>query len=105
MFASVRRYTEFDRSDAALQELVAALNEEFIPLLRSQPGFVSYQCIVEPDRSALVTVSTFEGRAEAEASVAQARAWIARRLTHLVSGAPLVSSGEVVAGSGAAVPV
>lgn len=100
MYASVRRYTEFDHSEAALQELVAAVNEEFLPLLRSRPGFVSYQLVVAPDRSSLVTVSTFEDQGEAEATSALAREWIARRISHLVSGAPVITSGEVLAGAG-----
>ncbi len=104
MYASVRRYTDFDHSEAAQQELLAAVNDEFIPLLRSQPGFVSYQLIAAPDRSSLVTVSTFEGQAEAEASAVQAREWIARRIAHLVSGAPAITSGEVLAGAGVGVP-
>ncbi len=105
MYASVRRYTEFDRSDAALQEMVSAVKDEFAPLLQSQPGFVSYQLIVAPDRSSLITVTTFEGQAEAEASAEQAREWVSRRIGHLVRAAPTVTAGEVMIGATATVPV
>ena len=92
MYAVSRRYN-FDpkNSQKINQEIVAS----FVPLLKKAPGFVAYYWL---DNGVGVgeSISVFESKAGAEASVAVAKFWVDRHLAGLL-GAPEVIAGEVKA--------
>jgi hypothetical protein len=96
MYAVIRRYTV---SAGAARELGARVEREFIPLLRSVPGFVSYMYMEgsqEWGRDVLSTVSIFEDKHGAEESVRAAAKWVGENLTEFAPSQPVITAGEVL---------
>ena len=71
MWAAMRRY-EGITDDAEAGRLV---DEGFLPLLDEVPGFIAYYWIDAGD-GAMASLSVFEDRAGADASVELARNWV-----------------------------
>jgi hypothetical protein len=72
MYASVRSY----RSDPAkMDELLGIADEKFVPTVSGMDGFCGYQMIDGGD-GRLMTVSCFETREQAEASVESAAEFV-----------------------------
>ncbi|SEB03336.1 hypothetical protein [Rubrimonas cliftonensis] len=71
MFVSIRRY----RGVASAGALLRAIEAEFAPRLRAQPGFVAYYALDEGD-GAFTTVSVFSTAAMAADTDAIAAAWL-----------------------------
>ena len=70
MFATIRRYkTDFP------DEVNRRVREDFVPLIKKQPGFVAYHGIDAGDGH-WVSVSIFETEAGAEKSNAIAKEWV-----------------------------
>lgn len=76
-------------------DLLARINNEFAPILRSTPGFHAYR-IVDTGANEIATVSFFETEEGAKASIEKAAEWVSANLAHLVDGAPTVVAGEQV---------
>jgi hypothetical protein len=96
MFAVVRRYTL--RAGGA-RELAARVEKEFIPILKSVPGFVSYTYLEggqEWGRDVLSTVSLFDDQHGAEESVKAAAKWVGENLGGFEPSQPSVTAGEVL---------
>jgi prophage antirepressor-like protein len=91
MYATIRRYRSSEPEE--VRRLVEA---SFLPLLRAQPGFVSYS-LVHAGNGAMMSVTVFETRAGAEESDRMAAEWVARNVAPLVQGRPDITHGEVVA--------
>jgi hypothetical protein len=89
MHAAVRRYRVID-----VESLVGKVEEEFIELVRSVDGFVAYYVIDGADGT-VTSVTVGETEQAVDASTRQAEAWIVERASHLVEGAPDLTSGEV----------
>ena len=91
MHVVLRQYTV---DSNATEEIVRRAREDFVPLISSAPGFVSYT-IVDAGADGLITVSIFEDRAGAEESVRMAANWIRENLASLLPNPPQVTIGEV----------
>lgn len=96
MYAVIRRYTV---TSGGARELADRVDREFIPLLRSVPGFVSYMYMEggqEWGRDVLATVSVFDNREGAEESVRRAAKWVGDNLTEFAPSQPIITAGEVL---------
>jgi hypothetical protein len=88
-YVSIRRYEGVKDVD----EVVRVVQEGFIPIISSSPGYIAYYVIDAGDGVA-ASISVFENQAGAEASNRKAADWVKANLASLVSGAPQVTSGE-----------
>ena len=96
MFCVIRRYTI---KPGGARELVTRVEREFVPLLKSVPGFVAYTYIEggqEWGRDVIATISFFENREGAEASVRHAAQWVGDNLGGFEPSQPGVTAGEVL---------
>jgi len=96
MYAVVRRYT---LKAGGVRELAALVEKEFIPILKSVPGFVSYAYLEggqEWGRDVLATVSFFDNQHGAEESVRVAAKWVGEHLSSFEPSQPTVTAGEVL---------
>ena len=96
MYAVVRRYT---LKPGGVRELAARVEKEFVPILKSVPGFVSYTYLEggqEWGRDVLTTVSMFTNREGAEDSVRRAAKWVGENLSGYEPSQPTVTAGEVL---------
>ena len=96
MYAVVRRYT---LKPGGVRELAARVEKEFVPILKSVPGFVSYTYLEggqEWGRDVLTTVSLFTSREGAEESVKRAAKWVGENLSSYEPSQPTVTAGEVL---------
>jgi hypothetical protein len=96
MFATIRQYdTNIDQT----AELNRIVQEEFVPLLQSLPGFVSYQWIdVGNVGGRMVSVSVFDTAEHAEDSNKAAATWVKSRpdfgaISCFVEAGPVVAHG------------
>jgi len=97
MYAVIRRYTVVP---GGARQLAERVEREFIPLLRSVPGFVNYMYMEggqEWGRDVLATVSIFDNREGAEESVRRAAKWVGENLTEFAPSQPVITAGEVLA--------
>jgi hypothetical protein len=92
MYAAVRRY-EGIKDDAEAARLVA---ESFIPQLEHVPGFIAYYWI-DAGAGTMASLSVFENKDGADASVELAHEWIVANAPDLFPNPPQVTEGEVVA--------
>jgi hypothetical protein len=96
MYAVIRRYTV---KPGGARELAERVRREFIPILRSVPGFISYTYIEggqEWGRDVLSTFSLFANREGAEDSVRHAAKWVGENLGEFEPSQPTVTAGEVL---------
>jgi len=91
MFASIRRYRATEP-----EEVRRRVEVGFLPILRKQPGFVSYT-LVHAGNGTMVSITTFDTREGAERSNRMAAEWIVENIAPLVQGRPDITQGEVVA--------
>jgi hypothetical protein len=94
MYATVRRYEGV--TDSA--EAGRRVQDGFVPILKSIPGFVSYT-FADAGDGVMVSTSVFVDQRGAEASTAAAASWVKENLADLVPNPPMVTAGEVVAHS------
>ncbi len=92
MYAAVRRY-EGIRDDAEAARLV---RDSFLPQLDDIPGFVAYYWI-DAGKGTMASLSVFEDKNGADASVELAHDWIVANAPGLFPNPPQVTEGEVVA--------
>lgn len=91
MYINVRRYeTHPDR----INDIIGKIEKGFVPLLKKQPGFVSYEVSVV-GQGVLVTISKFKNQEEAKASRDIAAAWVAENAKEDFPNKPIVMAGEV----------
>ena len=96
MFATIRQY-ETNISETA--ELNRVVQEEFVPLMQSLPGFISYQWIdVGNVGGRMLSVSIFDTAEHAEDSNKAAETWVKSRpgfgaTTCFVEAGPVVAHG------------
>ena len=73
------------------------MQEDFVPLIRDMPGFVSYFILVPSEREEdIVSVSVFEDQQSAEQSNRKAAEWVVQNLSELLLPTPEFASGQVV---------
>ena len=93
VFASVRVYDGVDPADQfEIARLTAA---GFLPIMRESDGFVGYYLL--PAGDTLAAVSLFDSAAQASASNAKARAFVAENLAPFLPNAPMIVEGLVEA--------
>jgi hypothetical protein len=92
MEATVRRY-EGITDPAQVGRRVA---EEFVPLLKEIPGFVSYYW-ADAGGGVMVSMSVFQDRSSADTSNERAAAWVADTAAELFPNPPQITVGTVVA--------
>lgn len=96
MYAVIRRYTV---NPGGAKELATRVEREFVPILRSVPGFLHYMYMeggMEWGRDVLATVSVFETKSGAEDSVQRAAKWVGDNLTEFAPSQPVITAGEVM---------
>jgi quinol monooxygenase YgiN len=93
MFAAIRYY---QADPSSINEVVRRVQEDFVPLIRDMPGFVSYFILVPSERQEdIVSVSVFEDQQSAEESNTMAAQWV-QNLSKLLRPTPEFASGQVV---------
>jgi len=96
MYASVRRYTA---APGSIQRFSPRVENEFVPLLRAVPGFVSFTVMEggsENGRDVILTVSIFQSREGADESAREAAQWIRRNLGEFEPSLPQITTGNVL---------
>jgi heme-degrading monooxygenase HmoA len=91
MYASIRRYRTVE---GASTELAQRVDEGFLPIISSAPGFIAYY-VVDAGNDEVASVSIFQDQAGAEASNRTAADWVKGNLAKLVAGAPEIPAGLV----------
>ena len=84
------------KEDKSAEELVALVHKEFVPLVETVPGFVSYFIVYNPDTRDWVAVGIFADKAGADESTARAAEWGQGGASDYVEGDPTVVEGGVV---------
>jgi len=92
MYAAVRRYEGITDDDEAAR----LVRESFMPQLEKVPGFVAYYWIDAGD-GLMASLSVFEDKEGADASVEFAHQWVAENAPNLFPNPPVVTEGLVVA--------
>jgi hypothetical protein len=91
MFAAIRYY----RTDPdSIEPVVRRVKEDFVPIIRETPGFVSY-FVLTPRQGEIVSVSVFEEQSGAEESHFKAEEWVRQNLSELLPS-PEFAEGQVV---------
>ena len=92
MYAAMRRYEGVtDPSEAGRR-----VDEGFVPIVSSVPGFVAYYW-VDAGGGVMVSTGVFENLAAAEESSRRAADWVKDNLASLLPNPPQTTTGEVVA--------
>lgn len=92
MYASIRRYNV---NAAAMAEVIQRVDEDFAPLIRRAPGFVSYNLVQVSDHT-VISISLFVDQEGAEESNRIAANWVAPNIGSLVQGLAQTIEGPVV---------
>ncbi len=91
MFAAIRHY---QTNPDSVDEVVRRVREDFVPIIRETPGFVSY-FVLDSGQGEIGSVSVFEDRRSAEESNRKAEEWVRQNLSELLPS-PQFAAGEVV---------
>ena len=92
MYATVRRYEGVtDPSEAGRR-----VNEGFVPLISTVPGFVAYYW-VDAGGGVMISTSIFENQSGAEESTKRAADYVREKMASLLPKPPQITAGEVVA--------
>jgi hypothetical protein len=92
MYVAVRRYEGVtDPSEAG-----KIVDEGFLPIISSLPGFVAYYWVDAGD-GVMVSTSVFEHKEAEEESTFLAGEFIAEHMKRLLPNPPQITAGEVVA--------
>jgi len=91
MYMTIRRY-ETDPKSAS--EIIRRVKEEFMPIIKKLPGFVSYN-LIDAGNGTLASITTFQDKSGAEESTRRATDWV-KTVRSLSSNPPQIISGEIV---------
>jgi heme-degrading monooxygenase HmoA len=69
------RVALYDIKTGTFDEVISQAKSEMVPLFENSDGFVSYG-VAQIDKSAFVSLSTWETRSQAEAAAAKAADWV-----------------------------
>ena len=93
MYKAVRTYILLP---GTREEFLRRVEESFRPLISQLPGFIAYDAHrIANDR--VMTISTFETRAQAEESILLALRWVQEHTLELMQGLPTLSMNQVSA--------
>jgi hypothetical protein len=90
-YLAIRQY-QF-APDRTIEELAAAVESGFMPIVRDVPGFLEY-LLVETSEGPL-SISIFADQAGAEESTRRAADWVQQNLADFFAGPPTVTTGSV----------
>jgi len=76
-----------------MEELAAAVESGFMPIVKSVPGFLEY-FLVETDGGVL-SISVFTEQAGMDESTRRAADWVQQNLAGFFTGSPAVTTGSV----------
>jgi hypothetical protein len=79
--------------DRTMEELHAAVESGFMPIVKGVPGFREY-FLVETGEG-VISISVFDDQAGAEESTARAADWVQQNLADFFAGPPTVTTGSV----------
>lgn len=99
MYATVRRYTA---NKGSIRGSVKKIQEIFIPMLKSIPGFVSYNFIEggeEDGRDVVVTTTFCQTREACDESARRASAFVREHMNDIGIKMANTTSGELLAQS------
>ena|SRR5215469_18748361 len=91
MFAAIRKY---QLKPGANGQLNKALNEAFLPLVSSVPGFIAYHG-VDSGSNEWASITIFESREAAEESNRRAASFVHERVSTLIASGPEIVMGDV----------
>ncbi len=95
MYKAVRTYTLLP---GTREEFLQRVQESFIPLISQLPGFIAYDTHrFGNDR--VITISTFDTRAQAEESILLALRWVQENTLELMQGLPVLTMAQMSAAS------
>jgi len=92
LYAAVRRY----EGVTDIKEAARRVNEGFVPLISSTPGFVAYY-LVDAGGGVMVSTSVFTSQASADESTKKAADWVKKNIAAMVPNPPQVTAGAVIA--------
>jgi len=98
MYKAVRTYTLLP---GTREEFLLRVQESFVPLISQLPGFIAYDTH-RNGNDQVITISTFDTRAQAEESILLALRWVQEHTLELMQGLPILTMGQVSAASGLA---
>ncbi len=93
MFIAVRHY-HFNASDS--QQIDTLVNAHFVPMLKAAPGFINYYW-ANVGNGQGGSVSVIQDNAAADASIAQAGAFVKQHMPTLLTQPPVILEGPVQA--------
>ncbi len=80
---------------AAAAALIELIQEGFVPLVSTVPGFVAYMVATNEETLDQFALGVFEDKAGADESTARAREWGTQGAIELTPGDPVVFEGEI----------
>jgi hypothetical protein len=83
------------KPDRSADELMALIQDGFVPLVQAVPGFIWYVAGVNPETQALFSVSVFADEAGAAESTRRAEEWGDLGAGDFVAGEPAVYQGVI----------
>ena len=89
MYAAVRTYHHVGDIDSVSRRV----REEFVPIVRTVPGFVGYYLIDAGGQTFSVTLC--EDKAGVDETTARAAEWAKESLAGLIEGIPEIAEGDV----------
>ena len=89
MYGAIRNYRVTDAD-----EIARRVKDEFIPLVRTVPGFVAYY-VIDGGDGTLTSVTICEDSTGVEESTLRASEWVQERLADLIESGPDVTAGDV----------
>jgi heme-degrading monooxygenase HmoA len=92
MFTSIRKYSV---RHGSAEELARRVQESFVPMIRSMPGFRGYY-LLDGGPDVLITISMFDSADEAFASNAGAADWVRNNVLEFTRGMPEVMIGNAL---------
>lgn len=95
MFATVRRYEGVGNPE----EAATKVDEVFIPLISSLPGFVEYYWVDLGD-NAMMSITLFNTLSEAIKANEQSRIWVQEHLSSVLPPSVRIEAGRIVAYKG-----
>ena len=90
MFASIRTYHVNSSKD-----FTRIVNDGFVPIISSAPGFVAYHAI-DPGDGTWTSMSIFDTKEEADNSNRMAAQFVHDNLSQFIAASPEITAGELV---------
>jgi hypothetical protein len=91
MYAVIRQY---ENVRGSIDEIVQIDRDGFVPLIRMEPGFVSYW-VAADETGALRSVTVFESESGVDDSTRKAAAFVKNKLASLLPDPPRITKGRL----------